>query len=154
MGDCRCKKVSVVRVGERNMINSSSKKKGDPFLKYKKVVFSEFDFLIKDYGFQHVSTSVFPPECQIIYRNEVVEITVFYEWGNVPEILISKLKPTSSGLKGVDQKSLDHFIISSIPKERFDWNKLKGSIDHKVEAKLHRDAWVLRRYANKILCGK
>ena len=136
------------------MKSSDVKRENSPFSKYEKMVLNEFRFLIKDYGFRQVSKFIFPPECQIIYQSKAMEVVAFYEWGGVPAILISKLKPTSSGPKAIQQKSLDFFIDSLAEKNKFFWSEASGDMEQKLKAKLHHDAQMLKKYADKILISE
>lgn len=70
----------------------SKKGSSDPFDSFKNATRQAFAFLKKPaYGFSEEEVVTHPPECVVRYRNRTTGVTVAYEWGGSPSVVITKL---------------------------------------------------------------
>lgn len=69
----------------------------DPFKAFKDAVSEAFSFLVANFEFQHISTNMNPPECEIKYRNKTTGVNIYYEWGGIPSVVLTRLKYTARG---------------------------------------------------------
>jgi len=59
----------------------AEKRMTDPFAFFKQAATDAFNFLIENYDFEQLSSSVHPPECALKYQNQTTGVTITYEWG-------------------------------------------------------------------------
>ncbi len=70
----------------------SLKRTSDVFAFFKETTSDAFSFLVSDFGFKLVSTSVYPPECAIKYQSVKTGVTVCYEWESDIWVVLSRLQ--------------------------------------------------------------
>jgi hypothetical protein len=128
------------------------KETSDPFTLFKKGTAKAFAFLITDYGFTHVDTTVHRPECVIRYRNETTGVTVSYEWGGTPSVILSRLNRTATDVSEADEIGLKFLAMERCPNGALagDYERLKSQ---SIEEVLSDYAAILRECGTDILTG-
>jgi hypothetical protein len=122
----------------------------DPFAVFKRSTDAAFSFLVHDYAFEKVSTSIHPPECEIKFRNNTTGVAITYEWGGVVWVDLSRL--TRNGAEAVEEErySLDLLMLECLP--NLDINLLRPSEDESPDVYVER---VLEEYAGSLKnCGE
>jgi hypothetical protein len=94
----------------KNTRRKAKKRKTDPFAFFKHAVTDTFNFLVEDYDFQQLSSSVHPPECAIKYQNQTTGVTITYEWGGVLWVDLSRVS-------NEERYSVDILMLECQPSE-------------------------------------
>jgi hypothetical protein len=105
-------------MGESQMKNRpvKMKKLTDPFGSFKQSTSEAFKFLMNPgYGFTEDETIVHPPECNIRYRNATTGVTVSYEWGGSPSVVLTKLDRRGRSVWDGEQIGLKFLVMERCP---------------------------------------
>jgi hypothetical protein len=97
------------------MRSKKGKELKDPFAFFKEATAEAFSFLVDDYGFVPVSTTVHAPECEIKYWSKTTGVTVTYEWGGVIWVDLSRLERTTAEAVENERYSLDVLMLERCP---------------------------------------
>jgi hypothetical protein len=87
----------------------------DPFAFFKEATADAFHFLVTDYSFEHISTTVHTPECAVKYWNETTGVTITCEWGGAIWVDLSRLKRTPAEVVEGERYSLDILMLERCP---------------------------------------
>lgn len=135
-------------------MKEKSEEQFDPFVHFKKVTADAFDFLISDYGFDHFSTTVYMPECEIRYYNQTTGVRVMYEWGGLPSVTLFRLERTPTKILEPEGYWIELLIKERCPDRDERLNYESGELnDRDVERMLRNYAVVLKAYARDVLQG-
>lgn len=122
----------------------------DPFAFFKKATADAFHFLVTDYGFEHVSTTVHVPECAIKYWNETTGVTITYEWGGAIWVDLTRLKRMPAEVVEGERYSLDILMLERCPNK--DIRQFYSLDKEQTSEYIER---VLQVYANALKeCGR
>ena len=92
------------------------KKTGDPFAQFKQSTREAFAFLmLPDFGFTEDEVLTHPPECSIRYRNVPTGVTVSYEWGGLPSVVLTKLDRQGESPWNGERVGLKFLVMERCP---------------------------------------
>jgi hypothetical protein len=94
----------------------------DVFSAFIKETLKEFRFLVADFGFEHVETSILSYECSLLYRKAGrVAVTVYCEAGALPWVMLTgRYRPRPGRPFRVQEAAVDYVIDHSCPERRID----------------------------------
>ena len=131
--------------------NQLNKRPTDSFGEFKKAARAAFAFLASPpYNCQEHQTVIRPPECSINYLNKTTGVTVSYEWGGSPSVVLTKLKHGSALISEGEQIGLKFIVMERCPSrvDRFDRN-----VGDDLEGTLKDHAQILKECGYEILTG-
>lgn len=132
-----------------------NKKLKDPFAFFKQAVDEVFEPLFTEFGFQHVETLEYMPECLVKYHNKTTGLHLTYEWKSCIWVSVVRLKRI--GKEVAEIAKFDLFFVLEIRQPEIDSGKFHGSDKEWttpfVEELLREYALLLRKSANDILTG-
>jgi hypothetical protein len=106
-------------MGQEKIVDMAKKKqrikRKDPFGHFKKITVDSFEYLVSEYGFRAVEYSATHSECLVRYRNETTGVTISYEWGGVPSVVVSRLRHTSTGVVEAENIGLRFLLMERCP---------------------------------------
>lgn len=140
-------------MGESQMKNRPVKKKKltDPFGSFKQSTRETFKFLMKpSYDFTEDETIVHPPECNIRYRNATTGVTVSYEWGGRPSVVLTKLDRRGKSVWDGEQVGLKFLVMERCPSVA---NRFQPEYDVDPDELLREYARILEECGQDILSG-
>ena len=135
------------------MKNRAIKKKRltDPFGSFTKSTREAFKFLLKpSYGFKEDQTIVHPPECDIRYRNATTGVTISYEWGGTPSVVLTKLDRGARSVWDGEQVGLRFLVMERCPSVI---NRFQPEYGNDPDELLREYARILEQCGQDILSG-
>jgi hypothetical protein len=130
------------------------KESSDPFVFFKKAAVDAFGFLIRDYDFEHVSTTIEPPMCEIKLSSRTTGVTVSYEWGGVPWVVLARLNVGPEGEVEAERYGLHILLEERCPDRAVEYSlKHREYRDSDIETMLNHYARLLREFGEDILNG-
>ena len=137
------------------MFTKTSKKPNDAFAFFRQAVSEIFEPLFTEFGFRHLETLEYMPDCVLKYRNESTGLNVRYEWNSQISISLVKLDRTESEVTEVS--TYDLLFLLKIRQPSIDTNKFYGSdeewTDAYIERLLREYETLLRENARDVLTG-
>ena len=107
----------------RHRPSKSNNSASDPFGPFDKATRMAFAFLVQSsYSVEEGEPILHPPECSINYLNKTTGVTVSYEWGGAPSVVLTKLKPGTTDISEGEQIGLKFLAMERGPAsiDRFD----------------------------------
>ena len=126
----------------------AEKRTTDPFAVFKQAAIDAFNFLIENYDFEQLSSSVHPPECAIKYQNQTTGVTITYEWGGALWVDLSRISDQ-------EKYSVDILMLECQPERSIaDFHPSESeSPNEYVKRVLQKYAQVLKSCGRDILIG-
>lgn len=123
----------------------------DAFSSFKKATRKAFAFLrAPAYKFNEVQTLCHPPECIVRYENKTTGVTISYEWGGTPSVVLSRRHPTASPVEE-EQFGLKFLVMERCPE---DLERIEGRGPGEDIAKILTEyAQILKKCGNEVLTG-
>lgn len=134
----------------KKQASNASRKKTDPFDLFKETTRRSFAFLQTKYSCRVSRTITQPPECSISYRNTTTGVTISYEWGNIPSVVLTQLEQGKSAWDG-EQVGLKFLVMERCPSALYLFNDANGG-DNLVEL-LNAYAQTLDQCGQDVLTG-
>lgn len=127
----------------------------DPFALFKQAVDEIFEPLFTEFGFRHVETLEYMPECLIKYHNETTGLHLTYEWKS--RMWVSLVKLQRLGKEVTEVAKFDFLFVLQIRQPEIDNNDFHGGDKEWtttfVEERLRDYATLLRKSARDVLTG-
>ena len=127
----------------------------DPFAFFKKKAKDAFHFLRTDYDFKLVSTSVYPPECSIKYRNRTTGVNVTYEWKSALWVELVRFRQAGSQVVEAERYGLSLLMETRRPNRKHDQSNGPDRewSNQFLESLLSEYANFLSEYGRDVLTG-
>jgi hypothetical protein len=134
---------------------SGKKQSSDSFAFFKKAAEDAFRFLITDYDFKLVSTTVYPPECSIKYRNKTAGVNITYEWKSALWVELIRLRQEDSEVIEAERYGLSLLMETRRPDRNSNQARATGQewSNEFLENLLREYANFLREYGSDVLTG-
>jgi len=116
---------------------------------YDDAVREAFRFLIEEFSFERVSSTLRTPEHRIIFENETTRVVISYEMGSAPWVELGKR--TAPGERG-ERYDLRFLLMKRVPYEVPDISE-RARHNEPVRPTVQRLASLLRDNASDILTG-
>lgn len=125
--------------------------KVDAFSSFKKATRKAFAFLrAPAYKFDEVQTFCHPPECIVRYENKTTGVTISYECGGTPSVVLSRRDPTASPVEE-EQFGLKFLVMERCPE---DLDRIEGRRSGEDIAQILTDyALILTKCGHEVLAG-
>jgi hypothetical protein len=137
------------------MLNRKPKKPNDAFAFFREAVDQIFEPLFTEFGFRHVETLEYMPDCVLKYLNETTGINARYELKSQLSINLVKLERTGSEV--TEAAKYDLLFLMQLRQPEIDVNKFYGDdkewTDAYIEQRLREYAIFLRESAHDVLTG-
>jgi hypothetical protein len=134
------------------------KKRRKEFHRFQQVTSEAFNFLISDYGYEHVSTE-FPKdwegfdECDVVFRHFPIQYHVTYTLsGNYVGSYFELFERAGSGWEGYDAFDLAFLIQLRCPDKEIKQNEERNT-EEEVERIVRAHAKILKMYGGDLLRG-
>lgn len=123
----------------------------DPFGPFKKATRKAFSFLAEaPYKFEAGEPIVHVPECVIEYLNKTTGVTVSYEWGGSPSVVLKRLEQSSSSISSGEQVGLKFLVMERCPSSIGEFDP---EVSGDLEEILGEYARILKECGDDILRG-
>jgi hypothetical protein len=116
-----------------------------------KVVLDAFAYLVENFGFRYLSTSMHAPECWSTFHNETTSVTIHYEIGSQPWVEIAKLKREGDRIVEQNRAALEFLIQERAPGEVL--LTTSGHDEEGTRRVIYAKARQLREYGSDVLRG-
>jgi hypothetical protein len=125
--------------------------KVDAFSSFKKATRKAFAFLrAPAYKFDEVQTFCHPLECIVRYENKTTGVTISYEWGGTPSVVLSRRDPTASPVEE-EQFGLKFLVMERCPE---DLERIEATGPREDIARVLTEyAQVLKKCGHEVLAG-
>src|SRR5437879_674229 len=105
-----------------NCLNGSKRFPSNEFTQmtpteFEEAVLGAFAFLVKDFGFRYVVTSMHAPECWSVFHNATTAVIVHYELGSRPWVEVAELKHDGNRIVERHRSALDFLVQERAPHE-------------------------------------
>ena len=135
----------------RNKSRTHDKVLSDAFSSFKKATRKAFAFLCAPaYKFNEVQTFCHPPECIVRYENKTTGVTISYEWGGTPSVVLSRRHPTASPVEE-EQFGLKFLVMERCP-EDLERIEARGPGEDIAQI-LTEYAQILKKCGHEVLAG-
>jgi hypothetical protein len=115
------------------------------------VVLDAFAYLVENFGFRYLSTSMHAPECWSTFHNETTAVTVHYEIGSQPWVELAKLKRNGDRVVEQSRAALEFLVQERAPEEVS--LRTSGDDDEERRRAIYTKARQLREYGSDVLRG-
>ena len=138
----------------QDMFKRERKMQDDAFIFFRQAVDRILGPLFREFGFQHVETLEFMPDCVVKYLNATTGINVRYEWES--QVSISLVRLERKGSEVTEAAQYDLLFLMQLRQPEIDVNKFFGDkewTDTYVEERLREYAIFLKESARDVLTG-
>jgi hypothetical protein len=115
------------------------------------VALDAFRYLIDDYGFRYVSTSMHAPECWSTFHNATTAVTVHFELGSAPWVELAELKRHGGRIVEQNRSALEFLVQERAQRE--ETTRVDAGADEQGERAIYEKARQLRMYGEDVLTG-
>lgn len=119
-------------------------------IEFETIVLDAFAYLMFDFGFRFLGTSVHTPACWSTFHNMTTAVTVHFEMGSLPWVELAELKLYDGRFVERNRSALELLVQERAPRQVLAAGR--GS-DEEIRRALYEKGCQLHKYGAEILRG-